>query len=60
MKNLQDDIKEEFTFVQSLHGYERPKNLSEMEREPMNDDVYDISNSRISVDVFLKKNRGWR
>lgn len=60
MRNLQEDIKDEFTSAQALRGYERPKNLSEIEREPMNDDVYDIPESRISVDVFLKKNRGWR
>lgn len=58
MTNLYEDVLTEITTVQDLRGYTRPKNLSELEREPTDDDVYDISDAHCRVDLFLKKNRG--
>lgn len=60
MTDLHDSILEEFEDVQSLRGYERPTNLEEIERTPTEDDVYSIPESRCGVDVFIRKNRGWR
>ena len=60
MKDLHEAVLEEFTKVQGLFGYERPKNLAELERESMDEDVYDIPESKCGVDIFFRKNRGWR
>jgi hypothetical protein len=60
MTNLQDKILEDFEEVQTLRGYKRPNNLTDIERTPPDDDVYDIPESRCRVDLFIKKNRGWR
>jgi hypothetical protein len=60
MTNLQKDILEDFIEAQGKSGYKRPKNLSEMERESNDDDVFDIGEAHCPVDRFIKKNRGWK
>jgi len=60
MTNLHDSVLEEFEEAQSIKGYTRPKNLEEIERTSIDDDVYSIPESKCGVDVFIRKNRGWR
>jgi hypothetical protein len=64
MNDLHKSVLEEFVQLQDFNPYNipsnHPKNLSELEKEPMDDDVYDIPESKCGVDVFIHKNRGWR
>ena len=60
MTNLHDAILAEFDEVQTLTGHKHPKTLTEIERSPTDDDEYEIPESRCRVDLFFRKNRGWR
>jgi hypothetical protein len=60
MRDLHKSVLEEFLEVKDLKGYNRPKNLADIEREPVDDDVFDIPESKCGVDAFIRKNRGWR
>lgn len=57
---MMHDILEEFVEAQGKRGYQRPRNLSEIERCPLDDEGYVEEDSHCPVDRFLKKNKGLR
>ena len=60
MTNLHDSIITEFDEVQMLRGYKHPKTLTEIERSPTDDDEFEIPEGKCNVDLFIRKNKGWR
>lgn len=60
MKNLQRDILQEFVESERKRGCVRPKNLSDLERCPTDDEEEYCEESSCPVDRFLKKNKGLR
>ena len=54
------EVLEEFVEAQGKRGYQRPCNLSEIERCPTDDEEDYQEDSHCPVDRFLKKNKGLR
>ena len=49
------EILNEFSLVQELKGYKRPKDLAEIERSPSDDEEIDIPQGQCPVDYFIRR-----